>query len=560
ELPALLITAGIDGRHLIGTETALGVAKLILEEHREVLDSMTIYIIPRVNPDGAVRNTNSLTMGYRGNARSTDDDRDRQANEDGADDLNGDGYITMMRRLEPPIEDAATHMSDPDDPRMNIKPDTKDGQRAVFTLYTEGIDNDEDGLINEDGFGLVDLNKNFMHRWDEYAMDSGMYQLSEPESAALAEFVLGHRNIVMSITYGSHDNLVNLPDSKGKDASGRAPKGIDAGDVDLYKHASELYKEATGQKSAPKGDDAGSFHSWMYAQMGVPSFATAVWVRPEPEKDDDASEDDAETTEEADEQDDSGLHPSGIGDISQETIDELVEAYEAETGEAIDESMMSMVTPEMIVGFAAQAGVEIQRIPEEEPEAETVKDEKSKKKPKSEDAKWLAYFESAGVDGFVEWEPFDHPTLGPVEIGGFIPLSKINPPAGQLEELVTGQTAFVVSLVESRPQIEVAGPEVNKLANGLYEIRFAMINEGEMPTSTAYSQSKRTIRPVVIRMSAEVDRIVTGQRVSRVWGISANGGRSEHHWIIRTDRIENETIEIIDPRFGNRTLRIGDSL
>ncbi len=564
--PAMLITAGLDGRYLVGTEMAIRMASLILDEHADLLDSMTIYIIPRVNPDGAARNLESLTMGYAGNARSTDDDRDRAMGEDGPEDINSDGLITMMRRLNPPIEDPPTHLADPDDPRLNIKPDVKDGQRASFTLYTEGIDNDGDGQINEDGFGLVDLDQNFMHRWPEHAPHAGRYPLSEPESLAIARFVLDHDHIVMALTLGRHDNLVNLPESKSKDITGRAPKGIDAKDVELYKHAGELFKEATGQKSAPKEDIAGSFHAWLYAQRGIPSFATTVWARPEIEKSEDETESavdesEGEETETAD--DNSGLTPSGIGDISQETIDELMEAYTAATGEAVDQSMIAMVTPEMVEGFAAQAGIKIRRIVEPEPaedeKADEKKDEKKdKKKKKSDDAKWLEYFEQAQINGFVDWTPFDHPTLGPVEIGGFIPLSRINPPADLLEGLAEEQTAFVVELMASRPQISIIGPEIKQLADGLYEVRIALVNEGKMPTSTAYSQTSKSIRPVVIRLATNLDNILAGQRISRVWGIDANAGRSEHRWIIRSDDINNETIEIIDPRFGNQTIQIGN--
>ncbi len=557
--PAILITAGIDGRYLVGTEMAIRVASIILDEHAELLDSMTIYIIPRVNPDGAGRNLKSLTMGCSGNSRVTDDDRDRAIDEDGPDDLNGDGFITMMRRLDPPIEDKATHLADPDDPRLNIKPDAKEDQRASFTLYTEGIDNDGDGQINEDGFGHVDLDQNFMHDWPEYGTHAGRYPLSEPESKALAQFVLDRNNIVMALTLGRHDNLVNAPESK-KSITGRAPKGIDAKDAGLYKHAGELYKEATGQKSAPKEDVAGSFHAWLYAQRGIPSFATVVWSRPELEKEDtdesNVSPNDVSQAMPVESQ--TELTPSGVGDISQETIDELMEAYIAATGEEVDQSMISMVTPEMVEGFAAQAGIKIRRIVESEPEAESTQGKKEKKKSKSDDAKWLEYFEQAGIDGFVDWDPFDHPTLGAVEIGGFVPLSRVNPPANLLDDLAEKQTAFIIRLIEARAQVSIVGPQVNMLADGLYEIRVAIVNDGQMPTSTMYSQSSHTIRPIVVRLSSAVDRILTGQRVSRIWGINANGGQSEHHWIIRTNDINNETIEIIDPRFGNQTLHLGN--
>lgn len=562
--PALLITAGLDGRYLAGTEVAVRIAQQVLSDHVELLDSMTLYIVPRVNPDGAARNLNRLTMGYIGNSRSIDDDRDRITDEDSAEDINGDGLITMMRRLNSPIEDPATHLADPDDPRLNIKPDPKENQRASFTLYTEGIDNDGDGQINEDGFGSIDLDQNFMHRWPEYDTYSGKYPLSEPESHAIAQFVINNDHIVMALTLGRHDNLINQPDTKSKDNSGAAPKAIDAKDADVYKLAGELYKDATGFSSAPTEDIAGSFHAWLYAQRGIPSFAVIPWLRPESEKADVDQSDASENAEPEAEIEDSGLTPSGVGDISQETLDELMEAYVAATGEEVDESMISMITPEMVEGFAAQAGIKIRRITVADPETKvSSSDQARKKKPKkkklSDDAKWLKYFDEQGIDGFVDWKPFSHPTLGDVEIGGFVPLARINPPADQLDNTSEKLTNFVVELLSTRPSVSIVGPEIKQLGSGLYEVRLSLVNDGKLPTTTAYSQSKRTIRPIVVRLSTDLDQIVTGQRVGRVWGIDPYGGRSDHRWIIRSDDMSSETIEIIDPRLGNHTIKLGDT-
>lgn len=560
-MPALLIAAGIDAQQLASTETASRIAQQILSEHADILDQMTIYIIPRVNPDGAARNQQQLTMGLAGNARSIDEDRDRASDEDIADDLNNDGYITMMRRLDPPISDPATHLADPDDPRLNIKPDTKEGQAATFTLYPEGLDNDSDGMINEDTQAGVDLNQNFMHRWPEHDTFSGAFPLSEPEAAAIAQFVLDHDNIVLAVTLGKHDNLINTPESKKKDITGRAPIDIDAQDLDLYKFAAELYKDATGQSSASKADNAGSFHSWLYAQRGIPSFAANVWSRPEPSK---PAEDKPEAQADDEQSNESGaeeLTPSPIGDISQETLDELAEAYENMTGEQVDESMMTSITPEMVEQFAAQAGIEVRRYvapPSDAAPVEKSDKNQPKKKSKSEDAKWIEYFESAGVQGFVDWEPFDHPTLGSVEIGGFIPLARINPPADQLDDIATKHTSFIVELINARPQIEINGPEVKELASGLYDIRIAITNKGKLPTTAAYARNTRLIRPVIIRISSEVDQIVTGQRISRLWTLGANNDRAEYRWIIRSDDLQSESIEISDPRFGNHSIKLGD--
>jgi hypothetical protein len=557
--PGFLIVAGIDGRYLAGTEEAVRISRGLLKDHAALLEHMNIYIIPRANPDGAAANLQSHTMGRIGNARDIDEDRDRAINEDGFDDLNGDGVITMMRRLEPTLDDAPTHLADPNFPQLNIEPDSEEDQRAAFTLYSEGLDTDGDGAYNEDGSEGVDLDQNFMHLWPEHEPHAGRYPLSEPESEAIARFVLEHHNIVMALTLGRHDNLVNIPDVKSKDITGRAPKGIDAEDEDLYKLAGEMYEEATGVESAPKEEIAGSFHAWLYAQRGIASFAAVPWTRPALEESSDVETSDDKESEEADQ--DSGLTPSGVGDISQETLDELAALYEQQTGESVDESMISRVTPEMIEGFAAQAGIEIKRIPaveESDSETEDTGEKKPKKKKKSDDAKWLEYFEQEGIDGFVDWEPFEHPTLGPVEIGGFNPLARINPPASQLDGLSDDLTSFVVDLIDARPEISVSGPEVKELGNGVYEIRISIMNDGEFPTTTGFSRSKRTVLPSVIRLSTELDQIITGQRVSRVWGIDGQGGRSDHRWIIRSKDISKETIEIQDPRFGNHTIRVGN--
>lgn len=564
--PALLIVAGIDAQYLVSTEIATRMAEQLLAEHAEQLESMTVYIVPRANPDGAARNMKTMSMRHAGNARLVDEDRDRMLDEDPPDDLNGDGVITMMRRLEPTLDDAPTHLADPDDPRLNIVPDKGEGQRAVFTLYPEGIDNDNDGTMNEDGFGAVDLNQNFMHMWPEHQPHAGRYPLSEPESHALARFVFDHDNIIAAITIGKHDNLVNQPDSKSKDITGRAPKGIDAKDAGLYKEAGEWFKEATGMDSADKGDPAGSFYSWLYAQRGLPSFAVQPWARPDADnRDEDEKGKNDSNSGDAPKRDASSdepqLTPSPVGDISQETLDELTEAYIAMTGEEPDASMIASITPEMVEQFAAQAGIEVRRVKpaEAQPErANAPKGEKKSKKKLSEDAKWLAYFEQAGIEGFVDWEPYDHPTLGKVEIGGFIPGVKINPPATDLDELASKHTGFAVKLLGSKPEVEVLGPEIEDLGGGLYEVRIALVNNGDLPTSTVFARSIRTVKPMVVRLSADVDHIITGQRVNRIWGLDQDGGRSEHRWVFRTDDIGDERIEIVDPRFGNRTIKLSN--
>ena len=561
ERPAILVVAGIDAEYLVSTEVATRIAEELLEHHSSMLEDMTVYIVPRANPDGAARNMGKILSAHSGNARLVDEDRDRMLDEDHADDLNGDGIITMMRRLEPTLSETPSHLADPDDPRLNIKPDASEGQRAVFTLYPEGLDNDGDGQINEDGFGAVDINMNFMHRWPEHDPHAGRYALSEPEAYALARFVLDHDDIVAAVTIGKHDNLINQPDAKKKDITSRSPLEIDAGDADLYKEAGEWFKDAAAFASAEKHDSAGSFHAWLYAQRGLPSFAVNAWARSdESESKGEGDRDDKSAPKPEQTDDEPQLTPSPVGDISMETLDELREAYTQMTGEEPDESMISQITPEMVEQFAAQMGIEVRRVkqPENTP-TETPDSDKSKpqKKKLSEDAKWLKYFEETDIEGFVDWEPLEHPTLGKVEIGGFIPGAKINPPANLLDELAEKHTDFVTRIIEAQADVEVLGPEIEEIGGGLYEVRLVLQNNGELPTTTSFSRTNRSVKPIIVRLSVPVDQVIRGQRVDRVWRMDGNGGRSAHTWLFRTDDINNETISIDDPRMGKQVIKLG---
>ena len=80
------------------------------------------------------------------NASPWNDDMDDQADEDGPDDLDGNGFITEMRVKDP----AGEWMPVEGEPRLMRKADPSKGEKGIYKLYVEGIDNDGDGEYNED--------------------------------------------------------------------------------------------------------------------------------------------------------------------------------------------------------------------------------------------------------------------------------------------------------------------------------------------------------------------------------------------------------------------------
>ena len=151
---AVLVVAGVDGDMLLGTEVATDLVTTLLQMEPDttssLLEAHKLFVIPQVNPDAAQYYFHSVKNGQRRTVTPVDDDHDGVKDEDSNEDLNGDGFITMMR--VPDLE-KALFIADPDEPRLHITPEPLDGQSPAFILYSEGIDNDEDGKYNEDGTG-----------------------------------------------------------------------------------------------------------------------------------------------------------------------------------------------------------------------------------------------------------------------------------------------------------------------------------------------------------------------------------------------------------------------
>lgn len=277
--PAFLIVGNVHGPHLAGGEMALRLAQSLVakaddENIKPLLDRFTFYIIPRPSPDATEVFFTAPSFEREGNDRQTDDDRDGKMNEDGPDDLNGDGVITMMR-----IADATGEwIEHPDDRRVLIKADPLKNETGKYRLLTEGIDNDSDESFNEDGPGGVAFNRNFAHQYPYFKPGAGPHQVSEPETRAIADFAFERTNIAAVITFTLEDNLFN-PWKPNPQADGaRIKTHILSSDAPYHEFIAKSYRETHGAKDAPGSPDGnGSFSEWAYFHYGRWSFASRGW-------------------------------------------------------------------------------------------------------------------------------------------------------------------------------------------------------------------------------------------------------------------------------------------
>ena len=171
----------------------------------------------------------------------------------------------------------------------------------------------------------------------------------------------------------------------------------------------------------------------------------------------------------------------------------------------------------------------------------------------SEDAKWLAYSdEHRAGEGFVDWAPFDHPQLGTVEIGGFVPGFRVNPPEAELPRLADEQTAFLARLLPLLPDLVVDEPTAERVGDGLWRVRMRLSNPGYLPTHSAIALKARRVIPIVVQISTPQDRIVSGQRSagSRRSRAPADGARPSGSSSPRGSEI---TIDVRTDSFGVRS-------
>ena len=287
EKPAMWIDGNVHGNEVQGAEVTLYTAWYLLENYasnprvKELVDHSTFYIAPMINPDGRANwfkdahTASSSRSGYQ----PTDNDGDGLFDEDGPDDLDGDGHITQMRRWTP---GEGTHRADPDDPRVMVRVPTNDkGIRGDWILLgREGVDNDGDGRVNEDGPGGYDMNRAWPSYWQpgHVQYGAGPYPLYWPETRAVATFVIGHPNIAAVQSFHNAGGMILR--GPGIEAFGNYP----AADVRVY---DQLGRE--GEQMLPfyrymilwkdLYSVFGGFVTWTYEGLGIISFTNELWSR-----------------------------------------------------------------------------------------------------------------------------------------------------------------------------------------------------------------------------------------------------------------------------------------
>ncbi len=483
--PAAYFDANIHAGEVTGSAVALYLIAYLAENYghdqlvTDVLDTRALYIVPRVSVDGA-----EIYLNTPQTLRSSTRVRPHFESEGGIhpEDIDGDGRILTMRV---PSSRGEWKVSE-HDCRLMVPRQPADISGRFYHLFTEGrLSKKSCGPVNlRSSKWPLDLNRNFPANWSPEGEASGRYPLSEPETRAVADFLVQRDNVSVAVAYHTAAGLImrNPMTCYDRDMNPKDFALIDK----LTARGSNLtgYPATSGylgwSEDFPMAAQ-GTFSNWVYEHLGIFGYTVELW------------------------------------------------------------------------DMASKAGVQIEKnfgdwwsdISEQDM------------------LKFLRWNdEHLDGMGFVDWQPFDHPELGEIEIGGWVnKWTRQNPPEQYLPEIMHTNALFALELAASCPKAVISKVEAEDVSHRTVRIYAEVCNEGFLPTSgTDKAKELAAADPVHVSIDGSGFTTKSGQKQQQLghlagygpgkkgWGYlfnqRANDSAGFAEWIIVKDADEPVEVEI----------------
>ncbi len=209
---AMFIEANVHGNEIQGGEVVIYTIWYLMENYdripeiKRLVDERVFYLLPSVNPDGRDFFMDETGSGARTGHVPVDSDGDGLFDEDGPNDLNGNGVIEQIRKYVPGEGD---FVIDPNDPNSLIR--VGPNERGDYILLgSEGLDDDGDGRVNEDPPGGYDPNRNYPSDWQPNYVQGGSmnYPFELPEPRAIEDFMVSKPNISGSQSFHNSGGMI----------------------------------------------------------------------------------------------------------------------------------------------------------------------------------------------------------------------------------------------------------------------------------------------------------------------------------------------------------------
>jgi len=485
------------------------------DEHvTDIVDHNVWYIVPRLDVDGAEAYLKEKPAGQ--DPDPVDDDGDFLFDEDPPEDIDKDGVIVQMRQKDPLGEWKVSEK----DPRILVKRAADEVDGTYYKVYSEGIDNDGDGKVNEDSFARGFLsNRNYPGNWRPDSVQRGAKRFPMQESTTRAEvaFVDAHPNIAIYIQSHCCGRVILRPPTTATDAD-----FANKDDLRLYQVAAARALERSGF------DLATSVFEWRFPPGTPDTKPTQVY------RDKDGNLKNLPEGLRPEEEAEPGFFQWTRGD-----------AYQYDRGYyAWGSSLETMYNIFGIFSFADEHW----KYPDYDGNGAVSELERMR---------WND--EEMGGKVFVDWHPFDHPTLGQVEIGGWID-NKMDPPEGELiqKEAEMGN-AYKIYFGGLTPRLGIES-EVENKDKGVYQIDLTVENSGVLPTALEYAQEIGAAKPVVLEVAPDDNlEIILGEKKLDIGHIRGSSESEDVTYVVRKKNPSSRAVlnvTVASPRAGKVTKEI----
>jgi hypothetical protein len=466
--PAAFFEGGRHSGEITSSESVLWLIQHLVEgygrdpEVTRLLDRAAVYAKPQNNPDGSNLYLHTAQTN-RSSVRPVDNDGDGLFDEDPGNDLDGDGITLQMRWRDPD----GTWLQDERDPTGRLMRRAEDGEDGEWSVSREGVDDDGDGRVDEDGVGGLDLHRNYVENWRPMPGrehtgrgwtqgGAGAFPLSEPETRAVVLFVLENPNIGVANSMDTRVPMHLRPPSTSRSEERMYPEDLahyehfDSVGISItdYPWAGDVYFMYSNRNLDPDEEPRGNPLFGHGPDFGY-FYYGAIWY--------------------GDELWDGGSVGDVNGDEEEDDLDRLIWADS--------------------VASAAGRGY-------------------------------------AGP--FKDWTPYDHPQHGEVEIGGWHPkFFSQNGPPEVLERWAGNQARFNLYMAQSLPELSADAATVRRVGTDddyvEWEFSVTVRNSGRLPTALRQADLVKIVRPDRVTLSFDGDVIVGDSDDAQIQFVDGDG-------------------------------------
>lgn len=261
ETTTVLLAGAPDGRSAVGAEAVLRATHGLLERLDRLPPGVRLLVVPSVAPGVVDR----VAAGARPDGRfhePLDEDGDGLVDEDGPDDLDGDGQV-----LDLLIRDAGGPWCIAEDGRTLLPAGPEDAPR--YRRCREGRDDDGDGAFNEDGVAGIDIARHFPVGWAGPGALEGSRPLSVSSARGLALWIAARRPNIALLFGGDHGGVHVHPGSD-EDVRGRALAERIGADLARFTGRRDVQGTVGPAREGAMGD-------WLARVLGTTTVEIAPW-------------------------------------------------------------------------------------------------------------------------------------------------------------------------------------------------------------------------------------------------------------------------------------------